>query len=454
MTRLLWFLILVLAILAPVSCVRSKGTTASANPLALAEEFVDQLARNDLVSASSRFDDYMRETISTECVHAAWQDVVSESGQFKRRAGTRTKMVSDYTVVFVRCEFERDANDVRVALDGTGRIHAVFFAPSGSAAEYQETTRAGQPVNPTVTERDVTVGGGKWPLPGTLTLPEGSGPFPAIVMVHGFGPSDKDESIYANKPFRDLARGLAARGIATLRYDKQTFAHGIRISLIKDMTVKDEAIDDVVLALGLLRTTDGIDPRRVFLLGHSQGGTLGPRIAKLDPNVSGLIVMAAPTRPLEDVMLQQINYLAALDDTLTDVEKAQIKNARHQAGRAKNGNLSLADPPIFGVPVSYWVDLRDYRPFEVAREIRQPMLILQGERDYQVGMEDFRRWQQELASTQHVTFKSYPSLNHFFIEGRGRPSLEELRAGGQVSETVIDDIAEWVKGQTAVVVSR
>jgi uncharacterized protein len=450
MTRLLCIVALVLAALTPASSVQLRGTTASVDPCALAEQFVDQLASGDLDSVSARFDDTMREAVCASGLQSVWQSIVSESGQFKKRAGTRTKIVGDYTVVFVRCEFENDATDVRVALSISGQVHAVFFAPSESAAQYRETSGAESPINPTVNERDVTVGTGEWPLPATLTLPGGSGAFPALVMVHGFGPSDKDELSYANRPFRDLARGLAARGIATLRYDKQTFAHDIQIALIKNLTVKQEVLDDVVLALGLLRNTNGVDPGRVFVLGHSQGGTLAPRIAKLDPDLAGLIVMAGPTRPLEDVILEQINYLASLDDTITDVEKARIKDARHQAARAKDGNLSLADPPIFGVPTSYWLDLRDYHPFDVAQQIAQPMLILQGERDYQVGMDDFRYWQKELASRPHVTCKSYPGLNHFFIEGHGKPSLEELRARGQISETVIDDIAEWVKRQPAV----
>lgn len=449
MRRLLCIMTLVLAALALTLCAQSQGITASDDPTVLAEQFVDQLAKGDLTSSSARFDDNMQESITADCLLAAWRSTVSDLGQFKKRGGIRIKLVGAYTVVFVRCEFETDVIDIRVALSDSGKIHAVFFAPSGSAADYRETAAAKRSSEPLATERVVTVGNGKWPLSATITLPEGTGPFPAIVLVHGCGPSDKDELPYVNKPLSDLAQGLAAQGIATLRFDKETFAHSIQTALSKNLTVREEVMDDVVSSLELLRTTNGIDPKRIFILGHSQAGALAPRIAKLAPDLSGLIVMAGPTRRLEDVILEQINYLASLDDTITDVERARIKDARCQFARAKSANLSFTDPPIFGAPPSYWLDLRDYDMFRTAREIPQPMLILQGERDYQVGMTDFERWQDELAARPHVTCKSYPGLNHFFIVGQGKPSLEELRTRGQMSATVIDDIADWVKHQPA-----
>lgn len=100
---------------------------------------------------------------------------------------------------------------------------------------------------------------------------------------------------------------------------------------------------------------------------------------------------------------------------------------------------------IFGVPASYWLDLRGYDPAESAKTLKQPMLILQGERDYQVTMEDFKRWNTVLAGKGNVTFKSYPGLNHLFIAGTNRSTPLEYEQPGHVDVRVVEDIASWIK---------
>jgi dienelactone hydrolase len=100
------------------------------------------------------------------------------------------------------------------------------------------------------------------------------------------------ETVGANKPFKDLATGLASRGIAELTYDKRTLIHRARVAALKDFTVKQEVIDDALEAVKALRAQLGLDPRRVFVLGHSLGGMLIPRIGTADPTITGLIILA------------------------------------------------------------------------------------------------------------------------------------------------------------------
>lgn len=121
-----------------------------------------------------------------------------------------------------------------------------------------------------------------------------------------------------------------------------------------------------------------------------------------------------------------------------------------QVARVKDPALAPGRPPAdlpLGIPAAYWLDLRDYRPAETARGLDLPMLILQGERDYQVTMEDFRGWQQALASRADVRFKSYPALNHLFIAGQGPSTPRNTLEPGNVAQEVVDDIAAWVKEQ-------
>lgn len=298
----------------------------------------------------------------------------------------------------------------------------------------------------TFDESDVTVGSGEWALPGTLTMPKGTGPFPALVLVHGSGPGNRDEGYGPNKPFRDLAWGLASQGIAVLRYDKRTLVYGAKmVKLLDTLTVKEEFIDDALAAVTLLRNTPGIDPKRIFVLGHSEGGMVLPRIGAADKDIAGLIVMAGNTRPFEDLFVAQVKYLAAVDGTVTDQEQAQIDAAEKQVEAIKALKPGAKDV-ILGGGAAYWLDLRNYDPVKVAQTLTQPMLILQGERDYQVTFkEDFQGWKQGLAGRKDVTFKSYPALNHLFLAGEGQSTPEEYSHPGHIPEAVISDIATWIE---------
>ena len=339
------------------------------------------------------------------------------------------------------------AQQLKVVREGAENLAEAALASAPKPAEYQPPAYA---VPTSFHEQEVTVGANsEWPLPATLTLPAGNGPFPAIVLVHGSGPGDRDETQLANKPFKDLAWGLASQGIAVLRYDKRTRVHSAKLKL-STFTVKDETIDDALAAVALLRRTSQIDPKRVFVLGHSLGGALVPRIGIADAgNIAGLIVFAGATRPLEDEMVRQYEYIYGLDGQITPNEQAEIDGYKQQRARIKQ--LTPADASskemLFYAPVSYWLDLRGYFPPDAALKLKQPLLILQGERDYNVTMDSFHDWQRALDKSQQVTFKSYPKLDHLFYEGTGPASDADYARPRNIPKYVIDDLAAWIKKQ-------
>ena len=154
---------------------------------------------------------------------------------------------------------------------------------------------------------DIVVGkGSKYPLKGILTMPEDlREPVPAVVFVHGSGASNMDEKVGKLTPFKDLAEGLAKRGIASVRYDKRSFSHGFQMLKEKDVTVKAETIEDAVLATELLRADARIDSEKIFIIGHSMGAMLAPRIDAEGGNYKGLILLAGSPRRLEEIMLDQ-----------------------------------------------------------------------------------------------------------------------------------------------------
>jgi dienelactone hydrolase len=269
--------------------------------------------------------------------------------------------------------------------------------------------------------------------------------------VHGSGPNDRDETIPPNKPFRDLAWGLASQGIAVLRYDKRTKVYAARlVSEMDTLTVKEEVIDDALEAVALLRDRPEIDAQRIFVLGHSLGGYLAPRIGEADPQIRGLIILAGSARPLEDVILDQMTYILSLSVPDAVARQQQLDVLKMQVELVKDPKrlpaAAASDLP-FNVPAAYWLDLNAYQPEKVAQTLKQPMLFLQGESDYQVTREDFQIWQNALGGRSDVQFKLYPGLSHLFmpVEGGQKATPATYSVAGHVDEEVVNEIGGWIK---------
>jgi dienelactone hydrolase len=417
-----------------------------------ARAFLTALEKGDFTPAEQDFDATMTKVFGPDKLEAMWtKQLPAQVGAFIKQGPARREETQGYQIVLVTCEFEKAKLDARVVFDKGGKIAGLQFVPTAPPVKYEPPSYA-DPAK--FIETEVTVGSGEWALPGTLTMPEGPGPFPGVVLVHGSGPNDRDESIGPNKPFKDLAWGLATRGIAVLRYDKRSKVYGKKIladpKLEATMTVQDETIDDALTAAALLEKTKGVDPKRVFILGHSLGGYLMPRIAlaagPLD--IAGFIIMAGLTRPLDDTILRQMEYIYGLaGPNLADEDKKKLEDVKAEVAKVKA--LTEADrgstTKILGAMPAYWLDLRGYNPPEMAQSVKKPMLILQGEHDYQVTTEDFENWKKALGGRKDVEFRLYPKLNHLFFETPGMATpLDYTQKHGSVAPYVVDDIADWI----------
>lgn len=443
-----------LKFLRPIALVLLSAASTAAQTLppeldALGRAFVNELAARQFDKAVARFDDNMKNAMPAEKLEQAWATLQQQAGAFKSITGTRLASRSGYRIVVVTAAFERADLDVQIVLAADNRVGGLFFSPSQPAAEWKPPAYA----NPdSFREERVQVGAEPWLLDGTLTLPRAEGRFPAVVLVHGSGPHDEDETIGPNRPFKDLAWGLASRGIAVLRYVKRTRAHGPRLAqVMNNFTMNEETVDDARAAVRLLASRSEIDPRRIYVLGHSQGAYMGPRIAAdASVPIAGLILLAGNTRPLEELIVEQVRHIAELDGNITPQEQQQIDNAEKTFQAVRDPDLKPgATINMLGatVPASYFLDLRDYRPAEVASKLKVPMLILQGERDYQVRMADFEGWRRALGGRSDVKLKSYATLNHLFIAGTGPLQPSEYSAAGHVDDEVVRDIAEWILAQ-------
>ncbi|PLV59075.1 alpha/beta fold hydrolase [Thermotoga sp. KOL6] len=385
--------------------------------------FVQTLVSEKFDAALKMCTDQVKAQLTPESLSNIWNSLKTQFGSFKEVVSYEGTQKGEYEVYNVVLKFERGKISTLVTVDRNGKVAGLFFtqAPEEkySPPEYVNTER--------FIEEDVMVGD----LPGKITVPKGTGPFPAVVLIHGSGPNDMDETIGPNKIFKDIAYGLSSNGIIVLRYHKRTYVKPMDPS---SLTVEEEVIKDAIKAVQILRKRK--DVSKVFVLGHSLGAMLAPEIAERS-HADGVVMISPPARPLEEVMEDQLKYLQSLG-LAHDVEK----------------NLEILEklkkrevPPdeiVLGASARYFYDLEDRNPVSVAKEISIPMLLIFGERDYQVTKKDREIWSRELSEKQNVKIVVFKDLNHLMMSGKEQSTPIEYIKKGHVDENVIETIAKWM----------
>ena len=296
--------------------------------------------------------------------------------------------------------------------------------------------------------------GTDYPLKGLLTLPDDlSGPVPAVVMVHGSGASNMDEKVMKLTPFKDLAEGLARHGIASLRYDKRTFAHGFKLICQKHftVTVKEETIEDAILALQMLKNDPRIDCGRIFILGHSMGAMLAPRIDAEGGDVKGLIMMAGTPYRLEDIVLRQLKQAGRGRSILNRIVMLEYRFYRRKfRGLYEMSDEEAKKKKFAGnLTLYYFKEMGRKTAADYLLESSKPAFILQGGKDFQVlAKRDYRMFRKLLAGRANTRFKLYPDLNHIFVRGIYDDILKaskEYKVERHIPEEVIADIAAFIR---------
>jgi dienelactone hydrolase len=309
------------------------------------------------------------------------------------------------------------------------------------------------------TDFPVVIGEGtEYPLNGILSIPSDiTGLMPAAVLVHGSGPQDMDETLYSNKPFRDIAEYLASNGIAVLRYDKRTLTHGLKMVQESkgSLSVYEETVEDAVLAIKMLKSNPRIDENKVFIIGHSLGGMLAPRIHSEGGNAAGIISLAGSPRSLLDIMYdQQMLAIAEMPDSDEKADALiQMETYDEQVEAMMNISEEEAKNTPFpdGSSAYYYQEMNAHPMTDYLEKIEIPFLVMQGEKDIQVYADkDFVLWQELLKDRANVTFKLYEGLNHLFMASAGMNItnlMEEYQIPNNVDNQVLLDIVEWIKAQ-------
>jgi uncharacterized protein len=426
------------------------------DPAAVATAVVGMAREGRFVDIEALFAPRLRAAVSAESLRAYWATELSRIGAVTAVGQPTSEPGSAGLVrVSVPVTCERGGLVVVMSVDDAGTMHGLRLAPP-AAASWQPPAYA----NPKrLVEHEVTVGSGSSAVPGTLTLPRGRpwwrgrwrgrgqsrGRWPGVVLLSGGGPFDRDGTSGANKPMKDLAWGLASRGVAVVRFDKVTFVDGDALTR-PGFTMAEEYVPPALDAVRLLQRQPGVDPARVFVLGHSMGGSAAPRVAAAEPSVAGLLILAGDTVPLSRAAVRVARHLAGVDPGPD--ERAGVELITRQAAIAESPDLSSSTPATdlpFGWPAAYWRDLLDYDRVATAAALDRPMLILQGGRDYQVTVaDDLAGWQAGLADRRDVTIRVYDADDHLFFRGEGPSTPAGYEPPQHVDPAVVADIAGWL----------
>ncbi len=405
-----------------------------------ANTFFDLFAAGKFEEAHGYFSEEGQTKVTAENLKQFWANMEGRMGKVKSIDATGSKIQGEFYAITVSGEFQYDKQDFVLLFDKTEKLVGMHLLPK--AVTYRAPGYADSTL---YKEKSSYI---QWPghqLAAVITTPKDGNSFPIVVLVHGSGPNDMDETIGPNKPFKDIAAGLAVNGIASVRYVKRTVIYPHEFS--KAYTVKEEVLDDALQAIALAKTVEGVDTKQIYVLGHSLGGMLAPRIATLAPDLKGIILAAAPARSLSDLIIEQNKYMVAKSKDTTAAMQQNLQKAITEIEKTKITKLGKMKPDslLLGLPASYWVDLNSYNQVETAKKLKQRIFILQGGYDFQVTETDFNLWKEALGSNTNVSFKLYPDFNHLFSQQEEKGTVLQYQKPGNVEQRTIEDLANWIK---------
>lgn len=405
----------------------------------ISKSYVLDLMEGNYENAYSAYphDAAMTDAVNPEAYKNMIEELLDSNGTFVNIGESYSFDVDVYIAVDVPIVMEKENINLEIYYDKQNKIAGIKFVPYQEKPVTKEMPEG-------IIEQELTASINGYELGGTLTLPKEGDTFPCVVLVHGSGPNDRDETILSNKPFRDIAWELAQRGIAVYRYDKRTYTYPKEFIGGYALTIYDETIDDAVEIIKMLLNTDNINPDEIYVLGHSLGGYAMPRIAENTEEAAGYILMAGSIRAPHELIPLQYEYLLGLDGDISDEDQATLDAIDTETQKILNIDDYDETQAFMGMYKAYIQDLLSYDPIDIASSIKKPVLVLQGERDYQVTMIDYNMWYNAFIESDNWTFNLYPKLNHLMMPGEGVPSNADYSVSGSVDESVIKDIASFI----------
>lgn len=404
----------------------------------LASKFIIAFISEDYSSLKAHFSDSLWLNYDSTKAKIAWKKELHNKGYFQKILDVKWLRRAEENRYLVGLAFEKGKSDLSLAFNKDNKVTDFKISPFQDVNKWQLPSYADTNLF-TIKELKIPT---QLPLLAELTLPKSVENPPILVLVHGSGPNDMDETLGPNKIFKDIAYGLASRGIGVLRYNKVSFDYRSKmLERFNEVTIDMEVTKDAVAALKL---ADSLTQGNVFLAGHSLGGHLAPKIAER-ARLDGVIILAGNVSPLEDLIIEQLDYLKQNDST-TQLTDFVIKFVKWQVENLKSNNYDSSTRGStlpFNLPAIYWLSLKNYKPNQLSIQQDIPYLILNGGRDYQVTNEEAEKWQN---GNDHPLSKTiiYPKMNHLFYEGEGLLLPSEYEKEAHFDEKVLSDIEQWI----------
>ncbi|PTT40028.1 hypothetical protein DBR28_06420 [Chryseobacterium sp. HMWF028] len=383
------------------------------------------LVEKNIEKAHSYFDPSVAGQIPVEQLKAITEQLQGQLGGLKNIL----EVNNEGNIYYYYTEFEKTKLDVQLTFGESNKLLGFFLVPHKTFEKRDEKTT-------------LKIKSDAIELNGTLLIPPSNDKKKLVIFVHGSGAHDRDETIGENKPFKDIAEYLLNNGIASYRYDKRTYSYPETFT--EKSTVEEETINDAVNTALYFKNNADFKGYQIIILGHSQGAYMMPEIAK-KAQVSKYIFIAGNARPLQDLIVEQYEYLHTLDPAKVPAEAVQeVKTQVAFLNSSKfNLNSPASDLPL-GQSAAYWQYLKNYDQLNEVKKIKTPMFFAQGGRDYQVTEKDFNLWKNGLKNDKTAVFKFYPALSHLFIAGSGKPSPKVYETKGKVDEQFLKDLTQFI----------
>jgi len=392
--------------------------------------------------AFALLDSSVHEKTSPSQLNGIWRQIESgmQLGAFQDTNG----YLLDGNTLLLGVVFEKNALDFKVVFSKSNHINGFFFVPPSDKRAYLLPSYADTSL---FIEQDFVLISGPYSLPGKLCIPRAKGPHPICILSHGSGPNEMDEKMGPNRVFKDLAYGLASKGIAVFRFNKRTAVYGHNSAPDPDkLTVNEEYLEDLYAAIDTFSNYPSIHGKKVYLLGHSLGGYLAPRVAATQEKLAGIILAGAPCQPLDSVLLNQITYLNSIDTTGTYYRP--LKNITEEVAFLRSEDFDLDSDPSWlplGLNAHYWMDIIQYDPIAMWQSHPTRMLVLNGEDDYQVSMDEYRCWKNGIGASKNVYYQSFPGIGHGFFASEGIKGPAQYQQQHEVDPKVISAIVRFIR---------